>query len=215
MDDSFLRAALSEMGVGPAEALIPKIHRYVSEIVLFNPSLKLVGDEGDALYIRHVLDSMSAAALIRREFGESFHAADLGSGAGLPGIPLALALEGGSFDLVERMGRRCGFLRNAVAALGLSSRVRVIQGDISAISASYDFVTMRAVSPLVRIAGPAGALVRPGGAVLAYKGTSQQVDCEVAELQARYPGRYAVESVAVSVPGLDGERHICQVRPLV
>ena len=96
--------------------------------------------------------------------------ADVGSGAGLPGLPLALVRPDLRLVLVEPLLRRATFLGEAVDALGLGDRVEVLRGRAEDQRLAVDVVTARAVAPLDRLAGWTLPLVRVGGALLALKG---------------------------------------------
>ena len=107
---------------------------------------------------------------------------DVGSGAGLPGIVLAILRPDARLTLLEPMARRVAFLLECVQILGLDN-VTVLRGRAEELAGELtaDVVTARAVAPLDRLAGLAAALVRPGGVVLAIKGQSAQA--EVARAQ--------------------------------
>jgi len=96
--------------------------------------------------------------------------ADVGSGAGLPGLPLALVRPDLRVVLVEPLLRRATFLGEAVAALGLDDRVEVVRGRAEEQALSVDVVTARAVAPLDKLAGWTLPLARVGGTLLALKG---------------------------------------------
>ncbi len=110
--------------------------------------------------------------------------ADLGSGAGLPGIVLALLRPEARVTLVESMARRVTFLTECVEELGLDDSVRVLRGRAEDLAGDLaaDIVTARAVAPLSRLAGWSLGICRPGGTVLAIKGASAAA--EVAESRA-------------------------------
>jgi 16S rRNA (guanine527-N7)-methyltransferase len=121
---------------------------------------------------------------------------DVGSGAGLPGIVLAVARPDLSITLVEPLARRTAFLSEAVTALGLESTVTVVRGRAEDVvdgpPAGADVVTARAVAPLDRLAGWCLPLARTGGRVLALKGSSaaEEVDAHrgvIAELGGASP----------------------------
>ncbi len=123
--------------------------------------------EAERLWERHLLNSAAPAELIP----ENAEVLDLGSGAGLPGIPLALARPDLRFVLVEPMLRRTTFLDEAVAALGLGERVSVLRARGTELTRPLaDVVVARAVAPLHRLAAEAVPLLRPGGLLLAWKG---------------------------------------------
>jgi 16S rRNA (guanine527-N7)-methyltransferase len=123
------------------------------------------------LWDRHLLNSAVVAELVPRPGS----LVDLGSGAGLPGIVLALLLPDVAVTLLEPMQRRVAFLTECVAALGLVNAT-VLRGRAEdwAGKLAADAVTARAVAPLARLAPLALGLVRPGGIVLAVKGAGAE-----------------------------------------
>ena len=156
--------------------------RYVAMLAGDGVVRGLIGPrEVPRLWERHVLNSAALAEAVPR----GSRVVDVGSGAGLPGIPLGLARADLSMILVEPMARRVEFLEEAVLALGLVG-VRVLRGRADdfggAVRAAV--VTARAVAPLDRLARWTLPLVEPGGRLLAMKGASA-----AAEVQAH---RHAV-----------------------
>ncbi|MDR0456065.1 MAG: class I SAM-dependent methyltransferase, partial [Treponema sp.] len=108
------------------EKILSLLIKYITEIELFNPALSLVGtNDRQELIVRHVLDSLAPLGIIAPLVAQptALHIADVGSGAGLPGIPLAIVMPDAEFTLIERKGRRAGFLRNIQTTLGLSTVV--------------------------------------------------------------------------------------------
>ena len=144
------------------------------------------------LWERHLLNSAAIAELIPHPCS----LIDLGSGAGLPGIVLALLLPDVSVTLLEPMLRRVTFLSECVHALDLANaqvcrgRAEDLAGQLSA-----DVVTARAVAPLDRLAGLALGLVRPGGTVLAIKGTGARREVAAARRVLRDLGVRSVDVV--------------------
>ena len=116
---------------------------------------------------RHILNSAALHGLIPA--GSSV--IDVGSGAGLPGIPLAILRPDLEVTLLEPLLRRSGFLNEAVEALQLSS-VKVVRGRAEDHREQYDVVTARALAPLDRLLGWCHPLRSPGGVILALKGQS-------------------------------------------
>jgi 16S rRNA (guanine527-N7)-methyltransferase len=150
--------------------------RYVELLAGAGVERGLLGPrEVPRLWARHVLNSAAVASLVPRQGT----LVDLGSGAGLPGIVLAILLPGVSVTLLERMGRRAAFLRECVAELSLRN-AEVVQAQAAEVTGKItaDVVTARAVAPLVTLAPMMLGLLRPGGLALAVKG--QGADAEVA-----------------------------------
>lgn len=133
--------------------------------------------ERPRLWDRHVLNSAAAAS----HLGEGESVVDIGSGAGLPGIPLALARPDLRITLVEPLLRRVSFLDEIIGELGID--VRVIRGRaeekaIIAEAGNADVVTSRAVAPLAKLAGWSAPLLRDGGRMVALKGSSAADEIE-------------------------------------
>ncbi len=128
--------------------------------------------ERERLWDRHVLNSAVLGELI----GAGRRVLDVGSGAGLPGIPLALARPDLTIALLEPMARRVSWLQEMVDELGLSVVVYRGRAEERAVSADWDVVTARAVAPLGRLARWCLPLVRPEGQLLAVKGSSAEAE---------------------------------------
>jgi 16S rRNA (guanine527-N7)-methyltransferase len=149
-------------------AALPAAVRYAGLLAGAGVERGIIGPaEAGRLWDRHLLNCAAVAELVPSRGV----LADLGSGAGLPGIVLALLRPECDVLLVEPLARRAEFLAQCVTALALP-RVRVIRGRAEDLAAeiSADVVTARAVAPLGRLAGWAVGLCRPGGTVLAIKG---------------------------------------------
>lgn len=133
--------------------------------------------EAPRLWERHVLN----CALLAPALPESARVADIGSGAGLPGLVLAIARPDITITLVEPLLRRTTFLEEAVASLGLTNVV-VVRGRADALHGTTDFdvVTSRAVAPLDRLLEWSMPLVAPHGALVAMKGSSAPEEVEAA-----------------------------------
>jgi 16S rRNA (guanine527-N7)-methyltransferase len=151
--------------------------RYVDALATEGVVRGLIGPREPArLWTRHVLNSAAVAGLI----DPGARVVDIGSGAGLPGIPLAIARPDCQITLVEPLERRVRFLLEMVDALGLG-RVRVVRGraeEVVAQCGDADVVISRAVAPLHRLVGWSAPLARPGGVVLAMKGESARDELE-------------------------------------
>jgi len=149
---------------GPA---LPAAVRYAAILATRGVEQGLLGPrEVPRLWDRHLLNCAVVAELIERRRGTLL---DLGSGAGLPGLVLAMVLPDTAVTLLEPMERRCRFLTECVTELRLAN-VSVLRGRAEDITLRTDVVTARAVAPLPRLAELAMGVVRPGGMILAIKG---------------------------------------------
>ena len=131
---------------------------------------------------------------------------DVGSGAGLPGVVLAIRRPDLHVDLVESLHRRTDFLDWAIETLGLRSQVTVTRGraeDQAVVEASgaAEWVTARAVAPLDRLARWCLPLLTPGGSLLAMKGSSAQSEAATHADAIRRAGGRQVRTVELPVPG--------------
>ena len=155
---------------------LPLAVRYADLLASWGVERGLIGPrEPERLWERHLLNSAALAGSVPDEAV----VLDVGSGAGLPGIPVALARPRAHVTLVEPMQRRATFLRDVVAALELDVSVRAERAeDVS--RASADVVVVRAVAPLVRLLPLVLPLLRPTGTLLALKGRSAEVEVQEA-----------------------------------
>lgn len=164
------RAALDIFGDG-----IEQARAYAQALIRDGDELGLLGPrEMPKLWTRHILNSAVVAELL--EDGKSV--ADVGSGAGLPGIPMAIARPQVNFTLIEPMERRSNWLNQQVQGLKLQN-VKVLRARAEEVGEAFDVVTARAVSALPKLLRMTVPLTRDGGRILALKG-SKAAD-EVAE----------------------------------
>ena len=190
------------------DKVLSRLRRLYDEITLFNPSYGLVNAEGRDLVIRHILDCLAPVSIIRSSGKEGSRLADLGSGSGLPGLVLASVLEGWDISLVERMGRRAGFLRNTVAAMGMSQNVKVVQKDLSEVQESYDIITFRAFRQFKDIISDLDRILVPGGKVFAYKSSEENIQEELETVSSYNGCRFSSEVRDYDVPMLDAKRRM-------
>ena len=165
-------------------------------------NLTAIRDPRD-MVAKHLLDSLAMQPYVRNVAT----LADLGTGPGLPGIPLAIAVPSLQVTLVESNGKKARFLREAVRALGLGN-ARVAESRAEALDepGAYAAITARALATLPDILAVGGHLLAPEGRLLAMKGA--RPDEEIAAL----PAGWRLEAVhALAVPGLAAERHLVVV----
>ena len=145
---------------------LPLAERYVDLLTSAGVERGLIGPrEVPRIWDRHVLNC--AVVVPRVPVGATV--ADVGSGAGLPGLVWAIARPDLDVTLIEPLLRRTTFLEEAVEALGLD-RVTVLRARAEEVRETFDVVTARAVAPLEKLATWCLPLVRPGGVLLALKG---------------------------------------------
>jgi 16S rRNA (guanine527-N7)-methyltransferase len=151
---------------------------------------------------KHLLDSLTVLPYLQGE-----RIADVGSGAGFPGIPLAIVEPRRHFTLIESTGKKCRFLEHVRDALELKN-VEVVQSRAESYKPEvrFDTVLARAVGPVADLVKVAGPLVVGGGRLLAMKGRYPQD-----ELAARLNGWKVASVHPLTVPGLGEERHLVEL----
>ena len=230
---------LAPVAVSSPDRLVPLLDRYLDELELFNAAFDLVAaDTGSEagradLVVRHVLDSLAPWKDVARELAgravpasrasepgaagtdaelpgiPALELADAGSGAGFPGIPLALLFPSIRVTLIERMSKRCAFLENCVALLGLTN-VSVLNAEVErAPRGAFDVVVFRAFRPLERaMLGTLLSLARDGsaereaGCLAAWKARRERIEEEMIAV-SDCVGRW--EARPVTVPFLGHE----------
>ena len=197
-----LEAGLRALGLDVA--LATPLLDYVALLVRWNATYNLTAiRDPREMIAKHLLDSLAMHPYV----DGIGRLADLGTGAGLPGIPLAIAKPGLQVSLVESNGKKVRFMREAIRKLGLTN-AEAVESRIEAFDAPgrFDAITARALATLPLILESGGHLLRPGGVLLAMKGV---VPSE--EIAALPPGWRVRELHPMRVPGLDAERHLVVV----
>jgi 16S rRNA (guanine527-N7)-methyltransferase len=147
----------------------PAINLYVDILASTAVEWGLLGPrEADRIWNRHILNCAALGSLITANSS----VADVGSGAGLPGIPLALSRPDLRVTLIEPLLRRFTFLTETVTQLGIADRVQVVRSRAEDHHQTYDFVVARALAPLDRLVDWCNPLRADGGVILALKGES-------------------------------------------
>jgi 16S rRNA (guanine527-N7)-methyltransferase len=152
-----------------------------------------------AMITHHTLDSLSAANFL---LGSNI--ADMGTGAGFPGLPLAIACPDRRFTLMDSTAKKLRFVVHARELLGLQN-VEVLHAHLPMrqIGGQFDTVLARAVAPLAELANMARPLLASGARLVALKG--RRPDAELAALPA---GWKLLECTPLTVPGLNAQRHV-------
>ena len=189
--------------LGLDRALATPLLDYLALLLRWNRTYNLTAiRDPDEMVVRHLLDSLAM-----HPFVQPGALADLGTGPGLPGIPLAIVRPDLQVTLVESNGKKARFLREAVRTLGLGN-ARVVEARIEAVDepGAYAQITARALDTLAGILEVGGHLLAPHGRLLAMKGVVP------ADEIAALPQGWLVEAVQpMAVPGVVGERHLVVV----
>jgi 16S rRNA (guanine527-N7)-methyltransferase len=202
-----LARGIRQLGLSMEPSEVDRLAAYAAQIEVWNPGLGLVGATGDELIIKHLLDSLAGVPFFAT-LPPGALLLDVGSGAGLPGIPLAIALPRISVVLLDRSDRRATFLEHCVGLLELRNAT-VHRGEARTFGARVDAVTLRAVAPLsVRFLKRSGLPDR-SDLLAAYKGTWKNAKAEADAVASIYPESGILPLV---VPFLEAERHLLVLR---
>jgi 16S rRNA (guanine527-N7)-methyltransferase len=163
----------------------PLLNRYVDILGSTAVTWGLLGPrEADRLWDRHILNSAALSDLIATDSA----VVDVGSGAGLPGVPLAILRPDLRVTLIEPLLRRFTFLVQTVEELGISDRLEVVRSRAEDHQRTYDVVVARALAPLDRLIGWCNPLRAPDGVILALKGASAGDEVAAANRQLKAAG---------------------------
>ncbi|SMG18009.1 16S rRNA m(7)G-527 methyltransferase [Corynebacterium pollutisoli] len=192
-------------------ARLPLAEAYHESLATYGSTRGFIGPrEVDRLWDRHILN----CAVIGEVMEHGARVADVGSGAGLPGIPLAIARPDLDITLIEPLLKRSVYLQEVVDALGLPN-VTVIRGRAEekqvreALDGGVDIVTSRAVAPLGKLAGWSLPLVRRGGEMIAMKGSSvaEELERDAALIRKAGGGRASISTV--------GDAHLAEPTTII
>lgn len=194
--DLCARAAVLGVPLDPAQA--GQLLRLLDELEQWNRAYNLTSiDTRAAMITHHLLDSLAASGDL-----QGTRIADLGTGAGFPGLPLALVHPQRQFTLIDATAKKIRFVAHAARALGLGN-VHPLHARAEALHPQrpFDTIVARAVASLPELAALAAPLSGPGTHLLAYKG--QRPEAELAALPADWQ---LLGIRALRIPGLDAER---------
>lgn len=199
-----LQGGLEALGLGAGPEAVDRLLAYLELLDRWSRVYNLTAVREPARMVSvHLLDSLAA-----RPFVTGGAVIDVGSGAGLPGIPLAICSSGQRFVLLDSSAKKVRFLRHAVMALRLEA-VQVVHERTQSYRPrhAFDTVISRAFASLSGFVAAAGHLCAPGGRLLAMKGRRA-----LAEEESLSDPYRIVAVHRVDVPGLDAERHIYEIR---
>lgn len=199
-----LDAGLEQLGLELAAEARDRLIGFVALLMRWNRAFNLtaVRDPSDAV-TRHLLDSLS---IVDHVVGP--RVLDVGTGAGLPGIPLAIARPDARFALLDCNGKKIRFVRQAIAELGIPN-AEVVQSRIEdhRAEAGYTTAVSRATASLADLEAATGRLIARPGRLIVMKGKMPRDELDALVL----PEGVGLEIHRLSVPMLDAERHLIEM----
>ena len=207
--DTILSSGLNRLGLNCSLAVQAQLRDYVRLIDKWNRVYNLTSVRDPAeMVTRHLLDSLAIQPYL-----QGTRVLDVGTGAGLPGIPLAIVNKEvcpeREFVLLDSNSKKTRFIQQVIAELGLTN-VQVVheRAENFCPTSLFDVVVSRAFASIADMLKNSGQHCAGDGVLLAMKGTDP-----VAELQ-ELPAAFAVEAVhPLTVPGLEGQRHLVCIKP--
>ena len=210
--EGLLEQGIRELGLGLPASAQPKLIHYLHLLTKWNKAFNLSGVTAiQEMLPLHLLDSLAVLPHLPVQQNDETTAPkailDIGSGAGLPGIPLAIACPERRFVLLDSNGKKTRFLFQAKLALGLEN-IEVVNARVDDYIGTreaneFPFVTCRAFASLQDIVTMIAKPLREGSELLAMKGVYPQ-----AEIDALPAGIEATRVVELKVPGVDSQRHL-------
>lgn len=202
--DTVLNRGLKAMDLDPPTATRARLIAYVQLLEKWNRQYNLTAvRDPEQMIPRHILDSLSVLPYLKGS-----RVLDFGTGAGLPGIPLALVRPDLQFTLLDSNAKKISFVRQAVHDLEIrNATVALARVEKFEPEAKFDTLITRAFASLTEIISLSAHLCASNGRMLAMKGVFPQ------EELAGVGDNYRIDIKALTVPGLDAERHLVIVEP--
>lgn len=194
---------LSSLHIGGEPGLAAQLLEYLDLLAKWNRTYNLTAvREPEEMVTRHLMDSLAILPFIGTD-----RVLDVGTGAGLPGLVLAMASPGRSFVLLDSAGKKTRFVEHAAGRLGLTN-VEVVKARAEEHKDEEGFgaVVSRALAPVADFVRVAGHLARGDGRLLAMKGAFPDTELE------HLPAAWQIHAIhKLSVPGLLGRRHLLEL----
>jgi len=207
-DGVTLEDGLRALGLALPPGAKSQLAAFVALLAKWNRTYNLTAIRAPArMLTHHVLDSLAVLTVLALAPGARL--LDLGCGAGLPGLPLAVARPDVAVTLLDSSSKKVAFVRQAIGELGLANATAVaarVEAFVPPVP--FDVVISRAFADLAAFEAAARRLLAPGGAVVAMKGRLPGP-----ELAALPRGVRVVATPALAVPGVEGERHLVILQP--
>lgn len=198
-----LDVGLAELGLALEETGKARLLGYLALLSRWNRAYNLTAvDQPAAMVDRHLIDSLSILPWV-----DGCRILDAGTGAGLPGVPLAIACPDRHFLLVDSNGKKVRFLRQVRRELGLDN-IEPVHSRLEDFRPETrpDLVLARALAPLPRLVDQLGHLLAGGASLLAMKGRLEEDEC------AAVADAYNIERIELNVPGASGARSLAILR---
>lgn len=218
LDATVLRDVAAARGIDLTDAHVVAFSRLAAELVAHNRRVNLTRITAPAdIAVQHIVDSLIGLRALRDLDPERpQRIVDVGSGAGFPGLPLAVLRPNWHFTLIEATGKIVAWLEHAVTALGLSNvtalHVRVEDaGRTRELRERFDVAVARGLAPLPVLLEYTLPLVAVGGRVVAYKGADADAEVAASVNALSILGGRSRPRIAYRLPGLDRPRHLVVV----
>lgn len=221
-----LQQGSETLGINLSSEQMEQFYQFYHELVEWNQKFNLTAiTEFNEVQIKHFLDSIVSLPIIAEELGtdlpiqEVRHAVDVGTGAGMPGIPLKIVWPKLKVTLMDGTGKKIQFMNQAVSQLGLTG-VDVVQGRAEELGrqtqyrGQFDLVMARAVAPLNTLVEYLLPLARRNGHVIIYKGANVAEEFMTARNAIETLGGETVRLAPVQVPFLDQKRFILLIKKI-
>ena len=206
-----LKAGIAALGLSLPDGAEAQLLAYLALLEKWNRVHNLTAVRGaERMVSHHLLDSLAAVPFFQGGGSDSIHVLDVGSGGGLPGIPLAIARPELQVTLIDSVAKKTAFLLQAKAELGLNN-VRVVTGRVEDFrpGTRFDVITSRAFSDLKEFVTLTRHLLEPAGRWLAMKGLMPHEEIASMPDWVRVSANHALV-----VPGLEASRHLIVLEPV-
>jgi len=207
-----LESGLTALHIPADQTYKHALIQYCELIETANTFHSFVAASGNELIIKHILDSLAPFNIFQRLIRENNYKtiADFGSGAGLPGLPLALTFPEIHFTLIDRMTKRITFLESAVSQLNIHN-ITIVETQAEHCKQQFDIITFRAFRPFeYKLFKKLFRLCTKNGIVASYKGKPDKAEAELETISGLIDS-YTI--VPVFVPFLDEARCLALVKP--